>query len=94
MNYLDIFDDAKIWISYIHLLNRKYYKNDFLEVGAGIGSFTKNYKNNFKNITLTELDKHNIKSLKKRFKGSGIKIKSEFTSKLNRKFNSILYEIG
>ena len=46
MNYLDIFDDAKIWISYIHLLNRKYYKNDFLEVGAGIGSFTDLYKKN------------------------------------------------
>tara|TARA_B100000575_G_scaffold143271_1_gene114338 strand:+ start:264 stop:944 length:681 start_codon:yes stop_codon:yes gene_type:complete len=88
---LEIFDRAVLWRKYIYFLVKKYIREDLLEVGAGIGSFTKNYKNNFKNITLTELDKHNIKSLKKRFKGSGIKIKSEFTSKLNRKFNSILY---
>ena len=76
----------------IHIFfSKKYIKNDLLEVGAGIGSFTKNYKNNLKNITLTELDKQNIKRLKKRFKGSKIKIKAKLTSKLNGKFNSILY---
>ena len=88
---LEIFDKAVLWRKYIYFLVKKYIKNDLLEVGAGIGSFTENYKNNLKNITLTELDKQNIKRLKKRFKGSKIKIKAELTSKLNGKFNSILY---
>ena len=88
---LEIFDKAVLWRKYIYFLVKKYIKNDLLEVGAGIGSFTKNYKNNLENITLTELDKKNIKRLKKRFKGSKIKIKAKLTSKLNGKFNSILY---
>jgi len=67
---LEIFDKAVFWRKYIYFLVRKYLKNGLLEVGAGIGSFTKNYKNNFTNITLTELDKKNIKKLKKRFKNS------------------------
>ena len=59
MNYLDVFDSAKVWIKYVHFLNRKYYKNDFLEIGAGIGSFTDKYRRNIKNIFLTEIDKNN-----------------------------------
>ena len=88
---LEIFDKAVFWRKYIYFLVKKYLKNDLLEVGAGIGSFTKNYKNEFTQITLTELDKNNIKRLKKRFKNTKIKIESKFTSKINRKFNSILY---
>tara|TARA_B100000900_G_scaffold385181_1_gene374642 strand:+ start:233 stop:913 length:681 start_codon:yes stop_codon:yes gene_type:complete len=88
---LEIFDKAVLWRKYIYFLVKKYIKNGLLEVGAGIGSFTKNYKNDLKNITLTELDKQNIKRLKKRFKGSKIKIETKLTSKLNGKFNSILY---
>ena len=79
------------WRKYIYFLVRKYLKNGLLEVGAGIGSFTKNYKNNFTNISLTELDKKNIKRLKKRFKNSKIKILSKFTSEIGKKFNTILY---
>ena len=44
MNYLNIFDKATLWIKYIHSLNTKYYKDNFLEIGAGIGSFTDGYK--------------------------------------------------
>jgi len=88
---LEIFDKAVFWRKYIYFLVRKYLKNGLLEVGAGIGSFTKNYKNNFTNITLTELDKKNIKRLKKRFKNSKIKILSKFTSEIGKKFNTILY---
>ena len=88
---LEIFDKAVLWRKYIYFLVKKYIKNGLLEVGAGIGSFTENYKNDLKNITLTELDKQNIKRLKKRFKGSKIKIETKLTSKLNGKFNSILY---
>ena len=65
MNYLDIFDNAKVWIKYVHILNKKYYKNDFLEIGAGIGSFTEQYKKNIQNIFLTEIDKNNLNILKK-----------------------------
>lgn len=88
---LEIFDKAVFWRKYIYFLVRKYLKNGLLEVGAGIGSFTKNYKNNFTNISLTELDKKNIKKLKKRFKNSKIKILSKFTSEIGKKFNTILY---
>ena len=40
---LENFDKAHIWRKYIYFLIKKYMQNDFLEVGAGIGSFTKNY---------------------------------------------------
>ena len=77
MNYpgkeLEVFDKANFWRKYVYLLIKKYLKEVVLEVGAGIGSFTYNYKDNFKNITLTELDKENILRLKKRFKNSQIK---------------------
>ena len=68
MNYLNIFDDAKLWIKYIHILNKKYYRNDFLEIGAGIGSFTDGYKKKIKNIYLTEVSDENINILKKNTK--------------------------
>ena len=60
MNYLDIFDKAKLWIKYVHLLNKKYYKDNFVEIGAGIGSFTESYKKKIKNIYLTECDEKNL----------------------------------
>ena len=68
MNYLNIFDDAKVWIKYVHFLNRKYYKNNFLEIGAGIGSFTDVYKKNIKNIYLTEVINENLNILKSKYK--------------------------
>ena len=70
MNYLDIFDNAKVWIKYVHFLNKKYYRNDFLEVGAGIGSFTDNYEKNIKNIFLTEIDENNLNILKSKYKNN------------------------
>tara|TARA_B100001939_G_scaffold347051_1_gene367501 strand:- start:1243 stop:1923 length:681 start_codon:yes stop_codon:yes gene_type:complete len=95
MNYpgkeLEIFDKATFWRKYIYFLVKRYLKSGVLEVGAGIGSFTENYKNNFSNITLTELDRQNIKRLRLRFKGSGISIKPQYTSKIKKKFNTILY---
>jgi len=45
---LENFDKAHIWRKYIYLLIQKYIDNNVLEVGAGIGSFTKNYKNTSK----------------------------------------------
>ncbi len=95
MNYpgkeLEIFDKATIWRKYIYLLVKNFLKEKILEVGAGIGSFTKNYYGNFSDITLTELDQNNISKLKEKFKNTKIKIISDYTSKLNSKFNTILY---
>ena len=92
MKYLDIFDDAKIWISYIHFLNRKYYKNNCLEVGAGIGSFTDLYKDKVNNIFVSEIDKtnHNILT-KKYFKNKNITILDKTTPEINFKFNTIVH---
>ena len=41
---LDKFDKATIWRKYVFLLIKKFIKGSVLEVGAGIGSFTDNYK--------------------------------------------------
>ena len=34
--------------------------DNFLEIGAGIGSFTDGYKNKIKNIFLTEIEEENL----------------------------------
>lgn len=95
MNYpgkeLEIFDKATFWRKYVHILVKNYMRENLLEVGAGIGSFTYNYKNNFSKITLTELDKNNILILKKRFKKSKIKVYFKFTKEIKKKFNTVLY---
>ncbi len=92
MNYLDIFDSAKVWIKYVHFLNRKYYKNDFLEIGAGIGSFTDKYRRNIKNIFLTEIDKNNLNILKKKYQNdTNITILESEVTKISQKFNTICH---
>ncbi len=88
---LEIFDKASIWRKYVHLLVKNYLKEGILEVGAGIGSFTNNYHNNFSDITLTELDKGNTQKLRKKFENTNIKINSNYTSQQENKFNTILY---
>ena len=65
---LEAFDKATVWRKYIYFLIKKFLKKNILEVGAGIGSFTKNYINNTKNITLTDLDTYNYDILKKNFR--------------------------
>ena len=40
---LDNFDKATIWRKYIFFEIKRFIKGKVLEVGAGIGSFTKNY---------------------------------------------------
>ena len=68
------FDDANFHINYCLKFIKKYLKGNILEVGAGCGSFTKNYLDQIENnkITLTELDKKNIDDLKERFKNNKI----------------------
>ena len=92
MNYLDIFDSAEVWIKYVHFLNRKYYKNDFLEIGAGIGSFADKYKRNIKNIFLTEIDKNNLNILKKKYQNdTNVTILESEVTKISQKFNTICH---
>ena len=92
MNYLDIFESATVWIKCVHYLNKKYYKNNFLEVGAGIGSFTDGYKENIKNIFLTEIDKQNIHILKTKYQNDkNITVLESQIATVSQKFNTICH---
>ena len=52
------FDEANFHIKYCLSTLKKYIKGNILEVGAGCGSFTRNYYNDeIKNITLGGNDK-------------------------------------
>ena len=89
---LEIFDKATIWRKYIYTLINKYFKNDFLEVGAGIGSFTKNYSKNIQNVVLSDLDEKNLNILNDKFSShKNIKINSKTINEQNEKFNTIIY---
>ena len=92
MNYLDIFGSATVWIKYVHYLNRKYYKNNFLEIGAGIGSFTDSYKKDIKNIFLTEIDKQNLNILKTKYQNDkNITVLESQIANVSQKFNTICH---
>ena len=96
MNYpgeeLEIFDKATIWRKYIYATIKHYFKDNFLEVGAGIGSFTTNYFEKFQNITLCDLDNENVKILQKKFyQNKNITIYDKRINELEGKFNTIIY---
>ena len=89
---LENFDKAVIWRKYIYLLIKKYINNNVLEVGAGIGSFTKNYEKKIGNLTLSETDDSNFNLLTSKFKDkNNIKVINSFTSQISEIFNTILY---
>jgi len=89
---LENFDKAHIWRKYIFFLIKKYFNDGFLEVGAGIGSFTKNYFKKFNNIVLSEIDTNNINQLKKKFDNDkNIQISKDSIKNINKKFNTIIY---
>jgi len=88
---LEIFDQAKIFQKYIYLIIKKYLKDNILEVGAGIGSFTRSYFHNRKNIHLSDLDQNNCNILKEKFNDNDIKIDSKKISEINLNFNTIIY---
>ena len=87
------FDEANFHIKYCLSTLKKYIKGNILEVGAGCGSFTRNYYNDeIKNITLTEADKKNIVDLKENFKEfKNIEISNKSVNQIEKKFDSILY---
>ena len=89
---LEIFDTAKVFQKYVYFLIKKYFKNKIFEVGAGLGSFTRQYNNSYKEIYLSDLDKNNYLVLKKKFsKKKNIKINNQKINQINIKFNTILY---
>ncbi len=87
------FDKANFHIKYCLSAVKKFIKGDVLEVGAGCGSFTRNYfKKELKSITLTETDEKNISSLKKNYSSrEDIKVLNFPINKVEGKFDSILY---
>ena len=88
---LETFDQAKIFQKYIYLIIKKYLKDNILEVGAGIGSFTRSYFHNHKNIHLSDLDQNNCSILKEKFNDNDVKIDSKKISEINLNFNTIIY---
>ena len=86
------FERAKNWRKYVFFCIRKYLKDEILEVGSGIGSFTTNYLKHFKNITLTEVDQHNFDFLKDRFRSyEKINVIKDFISSIDKNFNTIIH---
>ena len=87
------FDDANFHINYCLKFIKKYLKGSVLEVGAGCGSFTRNYINKkIDSIVLTETDEKNILELKKNFKNnSKIKIIDKNIYSIDEKFDAIIY---
>ena len=89
----ETFDNANFHIKYCISFIKKHIFGDIIEVGAGCGSFTRNYFNNKVNsLILTDKDKKNIKILIQKFKKyKKINIKNNSIQKLKKKFNTILY---
>ena len=89
---LENFDKAHIWRKYIYYLIKRYINGNILEVGAGIGSFTKLYEDQHQNITLSESDKDFCDLLNDKFKNkNNIKITNQFIKEINQKFETIIY---
>ena len=96
MNYpgkeLEMFDKAHFWRKYLHLVTNKFIGKKILEVGAGVGSFTKIYIKENVDITLSEIDNVNYEILKKKFDlQKNVKVENKFIDQFNETFDTILY---
>ena len=87
------FDKANFHIKYCLSIIKKFIKGEILEVGAGCGSFTRNYyDSSIKNITLTEPDKKNFFDLKNKFQNQkNVNISDLEVEKIEKKFDTIMY---
>lgn len=86
------FDNAKFHRKYCMSFIKKFIKGDVLEVGAGCGSFTRDYFNKNFNITLTETDKKNYEDLKKIFyKNENVSVSNSKIFDIHKEFDTILY---
>jgi hypothetical protein len=88
---LEVFDRAKIFQKYIFSKIKKYFSDGIFEVGAGLGSFSKEYTNKFNNIHLSDLDTQNYNHLKKKFENKEIKISKEKIQDTKLNYNTIVY---
>ncbi|MDC0903388.1 methyltransferase domain-containing protein [Pelagibacteraceae bacterium] len=88
---LENFDKATIWRKYIYFHIQSFIRAKVLEVGAGIGSFTENYKHKIKDLTLSELDANNLKIIKKKFKSTNLSFTNKTVKNLNKNFDTIMY---
>ena len=89
---LEIFDKAHLWRNYVYLIIKKFFGKKVLEVGAGIGSFTKIYTKNIPDITVSEIDNSNYQTLKKTFSSQkNIKVENKLISQFSETFDTILY---
>ena len=96
MNYpgkeLEIFDKAHFWRNYLYLVSKKFIGKKILEVGAGIGSFTRIYVKKNLDVTLSEIDNSNYQTLKKSFElQKNIKVENKLMHQFNDTFDTILY---
>ena len=96
MNYpgkeLEIFDKAHFWRNYTYLVVKKFIGKKILEVGAGIGSFTKIYIKEKSDITLSEIDSFNYETLKKNFNSQkNVKVENKLIQQFNETFDTIFY---
>ena len=96
MNYpgkeLENFDKAHFWRNYVYLCIKKFFGKKILEIGAGIGSFTKTYIRDDLNVTLSEIDESNYQTLKKAFSSQkNVKVENKLISQFSETFDTILY---
>ena len=86
------FDDAKFHRRYCMSFVKKFIRGKVLEVGAGCGSFTRDYINEEIDVTLTETDNKNFLDLKKNFGlTKNINISNKEIFDVDGKFDTILY---
>jgi len=86
------FDNAKFHRKYCMSFIKKFIKGDVLEVGAGCGSFTRDYFTKDLKITLTETDNKNYEDLKASFKNKdNVNVSNSTIFNIEKTFDTILY---
>jgi len=89
---LEIFDKANLWRNYLHKTIKKFIGQKVLEVGAGIGSFTQIYMDDKKELTLSEIDNFNFRTIQDKFNHKkNIKVEKKKITEINDKFDTIMY---
>ena len=87
------FDKADIWIKYVVFKIKNYIKGNVVEIGAGCGSFSRQYlKYGESKITLNDADKDNIRDLKEKSSNEDkVNVTEKNLKDLNEKFDTIIY---
>ena len=93
LNVTETFDDANFHIKYCLSFIKKYLTGHIAEIGAGCGSFTRNYLNKkIDTLTLTEKDESNVKILENKYQDDQkVTVSKKTIFDLQSKFDVILY---